>query len=53
MDSLRTGERRNAGNMRLYDNWWERLAILARVVPVLLMLVGFVVFHDTMGYYWE
>jgi hypothetical protein len=38
--------------MRLFDNWWERLAIVARVAPLLLTVFGLVVLKP-MGYYWE
>jgi hypothetical protein len=38
--------------MRLFDNWWERLAHLARFAPVLITLIGIVILRP-MGYYWE
>jgi hypothetical protein len=38
--------------MRLFDNWWERVAFLARFTPVLVALIGMVIMRP-MGYYWE
>jgi hypothetical protein len=40
------------GRNQLFDNWWERAATLARVAPLLIALVGTVLFRP-MGYYWE
>jgi hypothetical protein len=38
--------------MRLFDNWWERMAMVVRVAPLIGMLLTFVVLRP-MGYYWE
>lgn len=51
-DGPGSGGSRTLDAMRLRDNWWERLSILARFAPVLVMLAG-VVFSSPMGYYWE
>jgi hypothetical protein len=38
--------------MRLSENWWERLMVLARIAPVLVTLIGVGICRP-MGYYWE
>jgi hypothetical protein len=47
-----TSEKRDRQSMRLSENWWERLATLARFAPILITLIGVIVVRP-MGYYWE
>jgi hypothetical protein len=48
------GSTRERMCMLHFDNWWERLAILARFAPVLVSLFLLAVaFVHPMGYYWE
>jgi hypothetical protein len=39
-------------NKRLSDNWWERVACMARFAPAIVALLSVVIVHST-GYYWE
>jgi hypothetical protein len=40
--------------MRWFDNWWEHMPTIVRLIPVLLALAGLVTHHPGIqDYYWE
>jgi hypothetical protein len=46
-----TGAARHRSCMSCFDNWWERIAVLARVAPVFVSVMA--LFMMPMGHYWE
>jgi hypothetical protein len=40
--------------MRLFDNWWEHLPTIARLLPVVLAVIALAANHQVpLDYYWE